>query len=285
MTDLRQRMIEEMQLRAFCPATHRPYLRAARELERFCGKSPEMLTAEEVRGYLLHLVNEGRLHLSTINGISTALRFLYSETLKRPEVALAIPPRKTPRPLPDVLSVQEIERLFAATPNIKYRTLFMVAYAAGLRRNEIVQLKVADIDSSRMMIRIREAKGRKDRYSILSQTLLEALRAYWRWCRPADWLFPGDNPGQHMSSRMLGHIYTQARARARIQKRGGIHILRHCFATHLLEAGVDVRTIQILMGHRSLSSTARYLHLTRKQLDKTPSLLDALNPRVLRCAT
>lgn len=285
MTDLRQRMIEEMQLRAFCPATHRPYLRAARELEQYCGRSPETLTAEEVRGYLLHLVNEGRLHLSTINGISTALRFLYSETLKRPEVALAIPPRKTPRPLPDVLSIQEIERLFAAMPNIKYRTILMMAYAAGLRRNEIVQLKVTDIDSSRMMIRIREAKGRKDRYSILSRTLLEALRAYWRWCRPSDWLFPGDKPGQHMSSRMLGHIYTQVRARAGIQKRGGIHILRHCFATHLLEAGVDVRTIQILMGHRSLSSTARYLHLTRKQLDKTPSLLDALNPRVLRCAT
>jgi site-specific recombinase XerD len=278
-------MIEQMQLRAFCPATHRPYLRAAREWGRDYRRSPETLTAEEVRGCLLHRVNEGRRHLSAINGISAALRFLYSETLKRPEVALAIPPRKTPRPLPEVLSVQEIERLFAATPNIKDRTILMGAYAAGLHRNEIVQLKVADIDSSRMMIRIREAKGRKDRYSILSETRLEALRAYGRWCRPADGLFPGDQPGQHLSSRMLGHIYTQARARAGIQKRGGIHILRHCFAAHLLEAGVDVRTIQSLMGHRSLSSTARHLHLTRKQLNKTPSLLDALNPRVLRCAT
>jgi site-specific recombinase XerD len=186
--------------------------------------------------------------------------------------------------LPEVLSVQEIERLLAATPNIKYRTILMTAYAAGLRRSEIVQLKVADIDSSRMMIRIGQGKGRKDRYSLLSQTLLEALRSYWRWCRPADWLFPGDKPGQHMSCRMLGFIYTQARAKAGIQKRGGIHILRHSFATHLLEANVDLRTIQILMGHRSLNATARYLHLTRKQLDNTPSLLDALNPRILHIA-
>ena len=285
MTELRERMIGEMQLRGLSPGTQKVYLRAARELSRYYGRSPDAMTAQEVRGYLLHLVNEGRLSPSTINAVSAALRFLFSETLGRPEVSLAIPPRKTPKPLPDVLSVQEVERLFAASPNIKHRTVLMTTYAAGLRRSELVRLKVTDIDSSRMMIRIRQAKGQKDRYTVLSARLLEALRAYWRWCRSSDWLFPGVKPGRPIASRTVGYIYTRARDRAGIQKRGGIHILRHCFATHLLEAGVDVRTIQVLMGHRSLSATTRYLHMTRKQLDATPSLLDALNPRVLRVGT
>ena len=285
MTELKKQMIAEMQLRRLSSGTQTAYLRAARELGRYYGRSPEAMTAQEVRGYLLHLMNEGRLSASTINTVSAALRFLFSATLGRPEVSLAIPPRKTPKPLPDVLSVQEVERLFAASPNIKHRTILMTTYAAGLRRSELVRLKVTDIDSSRMMIRIRQAKGQKDRYTVLSPRLLEALRAYWRRRRPSDWLFPGVKPGQPIGSRTVGYIYTHARDRAGIQKRGGIQILRHCFATHLLEAGVDVRKIRVLMGHRSLSATARYLHMTRKQFDATPSLLDALDPRVLRVVT
>ena len=285
MTDYRQRMIEEMQLRGLAPGTHGGYLRAVRDLARHCGRSPETATAEDVRQYLVHLMTERRLSPSTINVLSAGLRFFFVETLGWPEVVRTIPPRKTRRSLPNILSTREIERLLSVTANIKHRTILMTTYAAGLRRSEVARLRVSDIDSSRMMIRVRKGKGEKDRYTILSQRLLQALRAYWRWCRPSEWMFPGAKPERPISGRMLGHIYGRAREEAGITKEGGIHILRHSFATHLLEAGVDLRTIQILMGHRSLAATMRYLHLTRKQLDATPSLLDALDPRVLHCGT
>ena len=231
------------------------------------------------------MLTERHLNPATVNVLSAGLRFFFVETLGRPEVVRTIPPRKTRRSLPNILSTREIERLLTVTSNIKHRTILMTTYAAGLRRSEVARLRVTDIDSSRMMIYVRKGKGEKDRYTILSERLLRALRTYWRWRRPSGWLFPGAQPDRPISGRMLGHIYGRARKGAGITKEGGIHILRHSFATHLLEAGVDLRTIQILMGHRSLTATMRYLHLTRKKLDATPSLLDALDPRLFQRGT
>ncbi len=277
---LRDRMVRVMELRGFAPGTQKGYVSAVAELVRHYGRSPEKTGSEEVQDYLLYLMYERRLEWSTVNVARAAIRFLYREVLSRPEVACSIPPRKTPKRLPEVLSTTEVERLFAVTKNPKHRVLLMTAYAAGLRVSELVRLRVADLDSSRMMIRVRQGKGQKDRYTILSRRLLRELRVYWRSRRPPMWLFPGGDPGRPMDRGTAGTVYREAKRRAGIQKAGGIHTLRHCFATHLLEAGVDIRTIQLLMGHRSIRSTIRYVQLTRKTFDGTPSPLDLLEPRV-----
>lgn len=214
--------------------------------------------------------------------VTTALRFFYTVTLDRRDLALAIPPRKTPRHLPEVLSAAELQRLFDIE-NPKHRVLLMTTYAAGLRVSEVVRLRVTDIDSNRMMVRVEEGKGEKDRYTILSQRLLQELRAYWKIHRPPRWLFPGREPGSPIAPRTAQQVFTKAKTRAAIRKPGGIHLLRHSFATHLLEAGVDIHTIQLLMGHTSIVSTVRYLQLTRKTLDPTQSPLDLLDlPAVKR---
>jgi len=278
MSALRERMVREMQLRRFAPGTQEAYLRLVGELARFYHRSPDQIQHEEVKSYLLHLMTVRKLDWSTVNTASCAVRFFYSQVLGKPEVAWAIPPRKTPRRLPEVLSAEEVKRLFAAAECLKHRVLLMTTYAAGLRVSEVVALKVADIDSSRMMLRVRAGKGEKDRYTILSRRLLEELRAYWRVYGPADWLFPGATAGRPIERGTAGRVYRAAKEKAGIMKGGGIHTLRHCFATHLLEAGVDVRTIQLLMGHNSIRTTIHYVHLTAKKLAGTPSPLDLLAP-------
>ena len=278
---LRERMIREMQLRRFAPGTQRTYADAVAGLVRHVNRLPEEIGSEDVKSYLLHLMNDRGRAWSTVNVVCAAVRFFYNEVLGRPDIGRAIPPRRTPRQLPEVLSAEDIERLFAATSNLKHRALFMTAYAAGLRVSELVRLKVTDIDSSRMMIRVEKGKGEKDRYTVLSRRLLGELRIYWKTCRPSEWLFPGAGPHRPMTRHTAAQAYRGAKSKVGLKKRGGIHILRHCFATHLLEAGVDLRTIQLLMGHKSISTTIKYVHLTRKKLDATPSPLDLLEPCTL----
>jgi site-specific recombinase XerD len=267
-------MVREMRLRRFAALTQEAYLRAVAGLARHYGRSPDLITAEEVKDYLVHLSTVRRLRWSSVNVAAAGIRFFYVETLGRPEVRRAIPPRRTPKRLPEILSAQEIARLLAAAGNLKHRVLLATAYSAGLRLSEVVRLRVADIDSSRMMIRVEKGKGEKDRYTVLSRKLLGELRAYWKARRPATWLFPGIKPGHPLSRGAAQKIYVAAKRKAGITKRGGIHTLRHCFATHLLEAGVDLRTIQLLMGHGSIRTTIGYLQLTRKNLGTTPSPLD-----------
>jgi len=284
MGELKDRMIREMQLRRFAPGTQDGYVRAVAGLAQYYHRSPDQITAEEVKDYLLHLMNDRKFKWSTVNNASAGLRFFYRETLKRDDVSTAIPPRRTPRVLPEILSAREIERLFAVTTNPKHRMLLMTAYATGVRRSELVGLKVSDIDSDRMMVRVDQGKGEKDRYTILSKRLLHELRTYWKIKRPPVWMFPGADRHRHISRETIGKIYETAKIKAGIKKAGGIHTLRHCFATHLLEAGVDVRTIQVLMGHQSIRTTIGYLQLTRKKLDATANLLDLLQPILPRQA-
>jgi site-specific recombinase XerD len=213
---------------------------------------------------------------STCNVVVSGLRFFYIETLGRDSVYLDIPPRKKKEQLPEILSSKELENLFVSTVNPGHRTLLMTTYAAGLRVSEAVRLKVTDIDSGRMMIRIEQGKGRKDRYTILSQRLLTELRGYYRKYRPELWLFQGRNPKHYLCIGTAQKIYYRAKEKAGIKKGKGIHTLRHCFATHLLESGVDLRTIQALMGHNSIMTTMVYLQVTRKKLSRTQSPLDLL---------
>lgn len=230
-----------------------------------------------IQDYLLHLMQERKLAWSSCNAIVCGLRFFYIQTLGMDSMFLSLPPRKKVHQLPEILSTDELERLFGVLTNQKHRTLLMTAYAAGLRLSEVVNLKLTDIDSKRMMIRVRQGKGSKDRYTILSQRLLQELRIYWRMYRPSQWLFNGRNPEQPLSTSTPPMIYYNARDKAGIKKGKGIHTLRHCFATHLLEAGVDLRTIQVLMGHSSIMTTVVYLKVSRKQLSSTQSPLDLLN--------
>jgi integrase/recombinase XerD len=213
-----------------------------------------------------------------VNVASAGIRFLFSHTLGRHDVSTAIPPRRTPHRLPHVLSKEELEGLFGVVRNPKHRALLMTTYAAGLRASEVVRLKVTDIDSDRRVIRVRCGKGEKDRDTLLSPRLLRDLRDYWRRCRPPlPWLFVAQRSDRPLRSQTAGKIFTHAKLRAGIHKPGGIHMLRHAFATHLLEAGVDLRIIQSVLGHKSIRTTARYAHLTRKTIDATRSPLDLLD--------
>ena len=281
MGELRDRMVREMQLRRLAPSTQEAYARAVWGLAAFYHRPPDELSGEEVKSYLLYVMNERGLDWSTVNVVCAGIRFFYSATLGRSDVSASIPPRRTPRRLPEVLSGEEVGRLFAATGNLKHRALLMTAYAAGLRVSELVHLQVSDIDGKRMMLRVRAGKGEKDRYTVLSPRLLVELRAYWRVYRPGPWLFPGSVADRPIDRGTAAKVYHRAKEEAGIPKRGGIHTLRHCFATHLLEAGVDVRTIQLLMGHRSIRTTIHYVHLTAKKLASTPSPLDLLEPRLV----
>jgi site-specific recombinase XerD len=274
---LRDRMIRELRLRRFAPATEKAYLEAVRGLAKHFRIPPDQLTAHQVQDYLLYLMTERRLQWNTVNTIASGLKFFYSQTVKRPDVILAIPRRRNPRRLPEIFSAEELQRLFAAASNLKHRALLMTTYAGGLRVSEVIRLQVTDIDSQRRMIRVAHGKRDKDRYTLLSERLLTELRTYWKAERPRPWLFPGKNPQRPMDDNTAREIFHQAKAKAGIHKAGSIHVLRHSFATHLLEAGVDLRTIQILLGHSSITSTVYYLHLTRKKLDATQNPLDLLD--------
>ncbi len=276
MTQLREKMVRDMQLRRLSDNTQRVYTHAVFALARRYMKSPDQLSDEQVKDYVLYMLNERKLAWSTCDTNVAGLQFFYGVTLGRNSMRLAIPPRKSEKRLPEILSAEEVSSLFAATNNIKHRVLLQTAYSAGLRVSELVHLKITNIDPNRMMIRVEQGKGNKDRYTLLSPRLLQELRDYWRKHRPALWLFPGRTPGLPLDRSSASRVFGAAKEKAGIHKVGGIHSLRHAFATHLLEAGVDVRTIQILMGHKSILSTMRYLQLTRKKLGATRNPLDLL---------
>jgi len=276
MGTLRERMTKEMQLRRFAEGTQKDYLRSVQKLAEHYDRSPDKINAEEVRDYLLYLVNERKLMWSTVGRISTAMKFLYNEVLERPDITRKIPPRKKSRSLPEILSIEEIRRLLIAAGNIKHRMLMMTAYGAGLRVSEAVHLKVTDIHSDRMMIYVKQGKGGKDRYTILPKRLLKELRDYWRKSNLKTWLFPGRYPNHPMSTRTARYIIDRYVREAQIKRKASFHTLRHCFATHMLEAGVDVRTIQVLLGHSYITSTTLYLQLTSKKLGTIKCPLDEI---------
>jgi len=270
-------MINDMILRRFSPKTQQAYVAAVAGLAKFYKQSPEKIDKQMVKEYLLYLTRDRKLSWNSCNVAVSGLRFFYTQTLGMDSMYLNIPPRKGDHPLPEILSTEEIEKLFSVLSNQKHRAMLMTTYAAGLRVSEVVSLKVADIDSKRMMIRVRQGKGRKDRYTILSGRLLKELRIYWRIFRPKEWLFfSGKDYIRPLSVSSLQRIYNDAKEKAGITKGKGIHTLRHCFATHLLEAGVDLRTIQTLMGHSVITTTMVYLQVTRKHLSSTQSPLDLL---------
>jgi integrase/recombinase XerD len=276
MTPLRQRMLEELQRRNYSSRTIRLYLRHVAEFAKHFHRSPDQLGAEDIRQYQLFLIQEKKLAWSSYNQIVCALRFFYAKTLKRAFLLEDIPfPRKEQR-LPLILSQEEVARILTVPPHLKSRALLMTIYAAGLRRSEAAHLRVNDIDSARMTITVRQGKGQKDRLVMLSPVLLEILRQYWRHNKPKQWLFPGDNPDQPISDNDVFAVFHNAVRRAGITKKVSPHSLRHSFATHLLESGTDLRTIQILLGHRSLKTTARYLHVSQQHVRVTASPLDGL---------
>ena len=277
MTPLRHRMIEDMQVRNLAPHTQRAYAEQISRFARHFGKSPERLGPADIRAYQLHLIQDRQLSASSILVAVAAIRFLYKVTLKRDwnieEVVLAC---RKPQRLPVVLSRDEVLRFLDAVALLKHRVILTVCYAAGLRISEAVRLTPAAIDSQRMVIRVEAGKGRKDRYVMLSPKLLDILRDYWRAAWPKHWLFPGDLPGQPISPCAVEIACRTARRQCNIGKPVTPHALRHTFAVHLLEAGADLRTIQLLLGHRSLSTTARYLRLATSKVCATASPLDAL---------
>ncbi len=280
MSQLRQKIIRAMQLREFSPKTQEAYVAAVSVLAKYCNKSPRTIDQEEIENYLLYLRQELVRSPSTCNVVISGLRFFYEYAIKDGSVKLKLPPRKKTKRLPEVLSRQEVNRLISSPANIKHRVLLMTAYSAGLRVSELVKLRLKHIDSSRMVIRVEQGKGKKDRYTILSQQLLKELRIYWKACRPENWLFSTKNSTRHIAITTAQRIYNKAKKKEGITKGKGIHTLRHCFATHLLEAGYDVRTIQILLGHRSLSTTMVYLHVSRRCLGMVKSPLDFVDEEI-----
>ena len=275
MTPLRQRMLEDLQVRNFSPTTQRAYIYAIARFAQHFGKSPELLGPEDIRAYQLHLLSK-QLAWSTFKVSVCALRFLYGVTLGKDWAVRHIPYPRQPRKLPMILSLAELQQFFEAIPNLKHRAALMTAYAAGLRVSEVVALKITDIDSQRMVIRIEQGKGGKDRYVMLSPRLLMLLRTYWKTVRPKQWLFTGYKPNQHLSVRALQVVCHNAWQNSGLTKPVTMHSLRHCFATHLLEKGTDLRTIQLLMGHRSLATTGRYLSVATSSICSTASPLDLL---------
>lgn len=276
MTHLRQRMIEDMQIRNLSLNTQKRYLDHVAAFAKYFKKSPEYLGLDEIRAYQLHLVQKRRLSSSSINIAVCALRFLYRITLRRDWHVERIVLARREQKLPVVLSAEEVVKFFHAIDSIKYRAILMTAYAAGLRISEVLGLKFADIDSSRMTIKVAQGKGRKDRYVMLSPKLLVILRTYWKIARPSVWLFPGQDQSQPLSPNTVRQVCRWAYRAAGLKKKVTPHTLRHSFATHLLEAGTDLRTIQVLLGHKSPVATARYTHIAITNVSKTSSPLDSL---------
>ena len=276
MTQLRQRMLEELQRRNYSTATIRLYLQHVAAFAQHFHRSPDQLGAEEIRRYQLFLIQEKKLAWSSYKQIVCALRFFYAKTLKRPFLLEDIPFPHHEQRLPLILSQEEVERILSAPRRPKTRAILMTLYATGLRRSEVAHLRVSDIDSARMTIFV-QGKGNKDRVVMLSAILLDTLRQYWRQAKPKHWLFPGRTPDQPISENDVFAVFHNAVRRAGITKHVSPHSLRHSFATHLLEAGADLRTIQLLLGHRSLKTTARYLHVSQYHVRATASPLDSLN--------
>lgn len=277
MTPLRQRMTEDMQVRNLALNTQIAYVQQVALFARHFNKSPEQLGPEDIRAYQVYLTNEKTLAPGTVLIAVAALRFLYRVSLKKDgSFDDIIPAPKKPQKLPVVLSQEEVLHFLASVGNTKHRAILTTCYAAGLRISEAVRLKPSDIDSQRMVIRVDQGKGRKDRYVMLSPKLLETLRGYWRTVRPKTWLFESDIPDQPITANAVECACRGARWRAGIRKPISPHSMRHAFAVHLLESGTDVRTIQLLLGHRSLATTARYLRIATSKVCSTSSPLDLL---------
>jgi len=277
MSPLRRRMIEDMQIRNLTPNSQRVYVANIGRFASYFCKSPERLGPAEIRAYLLFLANDKRLTVSSISVAVAALRFLYTVTLKRRwAIEDNIPAGRRGNKLPVVLSQEEVARFLAAVENLKHRMALTVCYAAGLRISEAVRLTPAAIDSQRMVIRVEQGKGRKDRYVMLPPRLLELLRDYWKCARPGAWLFPGERPDRPISPLSINRTCRKVRSQCGISKPVAPHSLRHAFAVHLLEAGTDLRAIQLLLGHRNLTTTARYLLIATSRVCATVSPLESL---------
>jgi site-specific recombinase XerD len=278
MSELRTRMIRDMALRGFSPRTHEAYIAAVVKLAKYYKRSPDQLSNEEVQGYLAHLIQERKLAWSTCSQAAHAFRFLYHLTLGHPRTDFHVPAPRQPQRLPELLSRQDVWRLLNACLHPRHRLLLATTYAGGLRVSEVVALKVSDLDADRMTVRVAQGKGAKDRYVPLAQRLLQDWRAYWQIAPPGVWLFANRQGTRPLDVTMAQKLYTQAKRRAGIVKQGGIHALRHAYATHLLEAGKDLQAVQYQLGHRHLSTTMRYFHLTQGRLLATGSPFDLPGP-------
>jgi integrase/recombinase XerD len=278
---LRQRMLEDMTMRKLSARTQSAYIRAVANFTRFLSRSPDTADAEDLRRYQLHLVEQG-VSTTTINATITGLKMFFEVTLDRPEAMKKMRHIYEPRKLPEILSTEEVTRLLQAAGGLKYQAALGISYGAGLRASEVVHLKVTDIDSERMIIRVDQGKGKRDRHAMLSPGLLKILRAWWRegqsrhMLLPGGWLFPGQNPVNPMSTRQLNRAFHFARNAAEIDKRVSLHSLRHAFATHLLEQHEDIRVIQVLLGHRKIENTARYTQVATNVLREVTGPLEYL---------
>ena len=276
MSPLRRRMIEDMTIRNLSPATQRSYLHAVSRFSQYFGRSPDRLGLEDVRAYQVHLASKG-VAWGSLNQVVCALRFFYGVTLGQETVPERIVYARAPRKLPTVLGGDEVVRFLESVSSLKARVALTTAYAAGLRVSEVAALKVCDIDSGRMVMRIEHGKGGKERYAMLSAALLGILRSYWRLTRPPLFLFPGRAPDKPIEPTVLHAACRSAAAAAGLDKRVSVHVLRHSFATHLLESGVDIRIIQVLLGHENLSTTPRYTRVSTQVIGNTASPLDRLS--------
>jgi len=273
MSPLRRRMIEDMTIRKFAPKTQHDYLQRVKNFTAYLDRSPDTANSEDVRRYQLHLTVSG-VGVPTVNQTVSTLRFFFKVTLGRPDLVERTTFVREPRKLPVVLSPEEVARLLDAAPGLKYKAALSMAYGGGLRAAEVISLKVCDIDSKRMIIRVEQGKGRKDRNVMLSASLLELLRAWWRAARPQGWLFPGRNPVQPMTTRQLNRACHAAAQAAGVEKNVFLHTLRHSFATHLLEQNTDIRVIQVLLGHAKLENTALYTRVATKTIQQVMSPLE-----------
>lgn len=280
MGKLKKKMADDLELRAYRPSTVEIYLRQAERFAQHFMKSPADMGELEIREYLLHLLRDKKAGPSAVKMSVAALKFLYMYTLNRPEEVVRIPWPKTRRPLPDILSGTEVSCLLESVRSLKHRMIAMTAYGAGLRVNEVCALKTSDIDSKRMLIHIRDGKNRRDRYVMLPKRLLLCLREYWKVVKPpGDWLFPGRTPRGHIGADAVRDAVRKAARDAGLTKRVTPHILRHAFATHLLETGSDIRTIQVLLGHGSIRTTERYVKVSKAHVGRTKSPLDLLGTK------
>jgi len=279
MGKLRDRMREDLILRAYSAHTQDHYLRYAQHFVKYHMHSPEQMGEKEIRDFLSHLVKDRKASPSTLAQYINAIKFLYSVTLKRPEVVKDIPYPKRPKTLPVILSQEEVLSFFEKIRSVKYKAIIATAYAAGLRISEVCSLRISDIDSKRMRIHIRSGKGKRDRYVMLGETLLTLLREYFKAARPkGEYLFPGQKPGTRLTTAAVSRVLRQVNKKTGLSKKATMHTFRHCFATHLMEAGTDIRVLQILLGHSSIKTTLRYTHITDRLVGKLASPLDIIQP-------
>lgn len=274
MSPLRQRTLDYMHLRGYSDATIKTYIGHLKQFAAYYNCCPSQLDLEEVQYYLLYLLKEKKYSQSSLNGAYSAIKILFEKILEKPWDYNKIPRSRRQKSLPNVLSREELSSLFEVTSNTKHKCLLMLLYSGGLRLNEVVNLKISDIDSKRMLIRVEKGKGKKDRYTLLSEKMLEELRAYYKRYRPNIYLFNGADPLGRLSVGSVQRIFTKAKKKRGIKKKVSVHTLRHCFATHLIEDGVSISKVQLLMGHTDIRTTSRYLHLSSQHLNNIAHPMD-----------